>query len=489
MAEIDRRAQEEYSIPGQLLMENAGLKTYLRLRERLWGGGLPGGPVVFVAGKGNNGGDALVIARQCYVDGMRGGTIVSVGATESLQTEICRKLGIPVYEWPDAAAREAIARAEVLVDGLTGTGLRGSLRAPLDEAAAAMNASAAYTIAIDVPSGVGDSFRPSFPAVQAELTVTMGLPKLCLYLPHARPLCGEIVIVPIGFPPALVDAEDIPGELMTLSTVRSMVPAVAATAYKNKRGTVGVFAGAIGTTGAAVLASQAAARSRAGLVTLFITPEAYPLTAPRLGGVMVRPCDFDSCEPSEADVVRFDVRLVGPGWGISASRRRWLRALFAAGAGVLDADGLNLLAEEEFDGLDLRGRWILTPHPLEFARLAKLSRDEVLDDPLPPLLYLSKTLQAVIVLKSHVTYVASPNGRYWVLDGMTPALGTGGSGDLLAGVIAGFLAGGLAPEAAACAGVLVHNRAGRRGFAELGWFAAEDLLPYISREARLDEGE
>jgi len=131
----------------------------------------------------------------------------------------------------------------------------------------------------------------------------------------------------------------------------------------------------------------------------------------------------------------------------------------------------------------------LTPHPLEFARLAKLSRDEVLDDPLPPLLYLSKTLQAVIVLKSHVTYVASPNGRYWVLDGMTPALGTGGSGDLLAGVIAGFLAGGLAPEAAACAGVLVHNRAGRRGFAELGWFAAEDLLPYISREARLDEGE
>lgn len=489
MGEIDRRAQEEYSIPGLVLMENAGLKSYLFLKNSYWNGGLPKGRVVFLAGKGNNGGDAMVIARQCRLDGLDDGVIVSVGAGGSEQAQMCRKLGIPIREWPEEEARRAIAEASFIIDGLSGTGIRGPLRKPVDEVVERANEARATRIAVDVPSGVGDAFRPGYPAVRADITLTMGLPKLSLYLPHARPLCGTIHVIPIGFPRPLVESESIPGELLTLDVVRRLVPPVGPDAYKNRRGTVGVFAGAVGTSGAAILSSQAAARSRAGLVTLFITPEAYQQASAQLGGVMVRPCSYEESTPESVGADHFTVRLVGPGWGTVPSRRKWLRGLLSAGPGVLDADGINLLAAEAENAPALGGRWVLTPHPGELSRLCGVSRDEILTDPLPPLLETARRLEAVVVLKSHVTFVGAPDGRYWILDGMTPSLGTGGSGDILAGIIAGFLAGGLTAATAACAGVLVHNRAGRRAFAEIGWFAAEDILPFVSMEARLDENE
>jgi len=489
MTAIDRRAQEEFGFPGIVLLENAGLKSYLLLKERLWEDRLPSGLVVFAVGKGNNGGDGLVIARQCFLEGKRDLAIVCAASPDHVQARMCERLGIPMYRWDQAAARTAIGSAATLFDGITGTGIEGALKEPYSGLVEAINQSPAVKVAIDVPSGVGDSYRPDFPAVRADYTLTMGLPKLCLYLPHARPLCGEIWVVPLGFPPRLVEAPELPGEMLDWSTARIDLPALPPEAYKNRRGSLGVFAGAPGTTGAAVLAASAAARSRAGLVSLFAEPAIYSVVASRLTSVMAKPWDPSGSPLGAIDPGSYGALLVGPGWGQSEDRLPWLEALLACGLpGVLDADGLNLLAAHpELAQGGLGGRWILTPHPGEFARLSGVERRALMEDPLPHVLSLSQRLDAIVVLKSHVSYLAQPDGRYWILDGMNSALGTGGSGDLLAGIIAGFLATGATASAAARAGVYVHHRVGRRAYEELGWFAAEELLPFIAREARLDE--
>ncbi len=488
MTEIDRRAQVEYGIPALVLLENAGLKSYQYLKDRYWGGRPPEGPAVFVAGKGNNGGDALVIARQCFLDGKRDLTIVTSGDPEPVQMGMCAALGIRACRWDGAEAREAIERSSVLFDGIAGTGLKGALKKPLDSLVGAVNASRSFKVSIDVPSGVGDGYRDGDPAVTADVTVTMGLPKLCLYLPSARRLAGAIHTIAIGFPPGLLDADDIPGELLTIETVRSRVPAVEPDSYKNRRGSVAVFGGAAGTTGAAVLAARAASRSRAGLVTVFAERAVYPVIAAQLAAVMTRAWD-DSASPEGFEAERFDALLVGPGWGQAETRKAWLGYFLSSGArGVIDADGLNVLASERASlPRRLGGRWILTPHPGEFSRLSGADRAELAGNPLPRVLALAEELEAVIVYKAHVSIVAAPDGRYGILDGMNPSLGTGGSGDVLGGIIAGFLATGLDAVSAARAGVFAHHLAGRMAFAERGWYSAEELVEFVSRASSLEE--
>jgi NAD(P)H-hydrate epimerase len=477
---IDRLAQERYHLPSLVLMEDAGLSAWRLAGERLWDGGRPDGPVVFLAGRGNNGGDALVMARQCLLEGHRAASIVLAGepaanSPAGLHLAICEALGIEILRFPADAARveERLGRAAWVVDGLAGTGLAGAARPPVDALIRLINASPGRALAVDLPSGVGDAFRQGYPAVEAKLTLTIGLPKLCLYLPLVRPYCGQIVVVPGVFPQELTTAPDIPGEMLDEEVLRELEP-LPRDAHKGRRGHLAVFAGAEGTTGAAWLASTAAARSRAGLTTLFLDRDLYSYAIRRFQSVMVRPF-----EPRDFPARRFDALLVGPGWGLGPARAEWLGRLLKLGLpGVLDADGITLLA-----GLPaprLAGRWVLTPHPGEFARLAGMQVPELLADPLPPLLAASARLEAVILLKGHCSYVASPDGRYWILDGMNPALATGGSGDVLAGIIGGLTAGGLPPLAAARLGALLHARAGELAYRERGYFLAEDLLPYVS---------
>ena len=485
-AAIDRLARERFHIPEAVLMEDAGLGAWRLAREALWAGRVPQEPIVFLAGRGNNGGDALVMARQCRLEGHGQASIVlaggepAAGSMAAVHLEICEALGLEVLRFPAEPVRvqECLARAAWLVDGLTGTGLAGAARAPLDELIRLVNAAPGRTLAVDVPSGVGDAFRQGFPAVEAEATLTVGLPKLCLYLPHARALCGRILVVPGVFPPELTEAADIPGEVLDRTAWRDLRP-LPMDAHKGRRGHLAVFAGSEGTTGAAWLAATAAARSRTGLTTLFLDRAVYPAAVRRFQSVMVRPWD-PSSPPADFRAGRFSALLAGPGWGLGRERAGWLERLLDLGLpGVLDADGLTVLSGLG-GGRRLGGRWVLTPHPGEFARLAGCEVDEVLADPLPRLLALASGLEAVIVLKGHCTYVASPEGRYWVLDGGNPALATGGSGDVLAGIIAGLTAGGLAPLAAARLGVLLHSEAGEAAYRERGYFLAEDLLPYVS---------
>jgi hydroxyethylthiazole kinase-like uncharacterized protein yjeF len=485
MARIDARSQSEYSIPSLLLMENAGLKGWLLARQELWAGGRPGGPLAFLCGRGNNGGDALVMARQAHLDGVDVSVVLAggrpAGGDPETNLRICEALGIPVLSWPAQGddVRRAVSLAEAIFDGISGTGLRGPLRDPLASLVTAANAAPGRRVAVDVPSGLAAGYRGDLPIMEADLTLAMGLPKLPLYLPRARRHCGKILVVDLGFPPALVQDPSIPCELLTEDSFAGILPAVPPDAHKGDRGYLAVFAGSPGTTGAAWLASHAAARARLGLVGLYLDAATWPILAPRCISVMARSWEPEGAPGTGLDRSRWTGILVGPGWGQQESRLPWLDWLLGLGLpGVIDADGLALLARLGSRGLG--GRWVLTPHPGEFSRFTGLPVGELLDDPLPRALELARSREAVVVLKGHVTLVADPDGSCWILDGGNPTLATGGSGDVLAGLVAAGLAAGLAPREAARAGVSLHARLGTLARQRHGWFIAEDLVPLVS---------
>jgi hydroxyethylthiazole kinase-like uncharacterized protein yjeF len=501
MARIDARTQAEFAIPSLVLMEDAGVKAWALLRRIGWGARMPRGRLVFVAGGGNNGGDAFVMARQAAVEHVEPLTIVLAGGRPPKESDpgrnlaACEALGIETIDWPvqPELVMSRCASAAWIVDGIAGTGIHGALRPPLPDLVRCINQSTGRKAALDVPSGVGDGFQHGFPAVRANLTLTMGLPKLCLYLPRARALCGRISVVPVGFPPALVEDSAIAGELLARRAWEGLLPPIPPDTHKNGRGHLAVFAGSPGTTGAAWLCATAAARARVGLVTLFADAASYPVVAPRLTSVMCRPWqapgggaarDSDSGQEGAWDPSRYSGVLVGPGWGLAAEKAEWLDFLLSLPLrGVVDADAITMLGRKAAAGrpVDLGCRWVLTPHPGEFSRLTGAGRDSVLDDPVGHALAASERLNAVVVLKGHSTIVADPGGRYWILDGANPALATAGSGDVLAGLIAAGIAGGLVPLDAARFGVSLHAFTGNLAARRKGWFLAEDLVPMISR--------
>ena len=497
MAAIDRRAQSEWALPGSVLMENAGANAYAAVRANLWAGCAATGPLVFVAGRGNNGGDALVMARHAS-NGGAGDVVVVLAAGEprpggapAANLAACRALGIPVAVGADADA--AIAAAAWIFDGITGTGLRAELAAPAAAIVERINAAPGKVVAIDVPSGLGDGYRGG-PLVRACATVTIGLPKRCLYLPAARTAAGEVLVVAAGFPRALLTDSAVGCDLLTAELLSDLLPAAAIDAHKGTRGHVAVFAASPGTTGAGHLAGAAAGRVGAGLVTLYVDARTYELVAPAARSTMCRRLEVTGGPELKALLARHEALLVGPGWGLDDARLALLGELLEAPLpGVLDADGLTLLARlaaKEGQPRRLHGRWVMTPHPGEMGRLLGIPTAEVLADPAVAATAAAERWQATVILKSYVSYVAcgasaaaSGSTPLALLDGGNAALGTGGSGDVLAGVVAGLLGRGVAPAVAARAGVLVHAEAARLALGTGGWFLAEDLLPHLGRAA------
>ena len=492
MGEIDRAAEERFGIPSPILMENAGLKALGAMQQRIWHRPVPKEPITVVSGRGNNGGDALVIARQLHAIGAQNLTVLlshgepAHGSQCAANLAICRALGIPVVDGPDGAFE-----CGWVIDGMAGTGQRGALHGPAAALAERINRSRARVIALDAPSGVGDRFAAGMPSVRADWTLALELPKRALYLPAARPACGSIIVVPIGFPAALTGIAGATARLLGPAALPSLLPAVRPDAHKGMRGHVAVLAGSVGTAGAARLAATAAGCSRAGLVTLHADADTHPIQAAALTSVMVAPWS-EAVDPGEL-TRRFDSLVVGPGWGTGPARAEWLeRLLVLPACGVLDADAITLLGRARGRAQRLAGRWVLTPHPGELARLLDATVADVLADPAVAAGEVAARFGAVVVLKGHVTYVAAPDGsdeandvtapRLTVVDGMQPWLATGGAGDVLAGVIGALLAGRrLGPYQAACAGVLIHAVAARRRYRERGWFLAEELPAAVSR--------
>jgi len=494
---LDSATADRAAIPPLILMEDASLRIWQALEPlaRPRGAGASR-PLVALCGPGNNGGDALATLRHARFAGfLKLSAILAKGPGElaAVYASSLKALGVEILDWSsgEEACLRRIGEASLILDGLSGSGLAGAIREPsrsiLEAANAAAKAGTAALAAVDLPSGLSDSFDLGWPMADCAWTLSVEPRKACLYFPLARERCGTIVPVEGVFP---ADAEVSPeAELLAGEDLDCLVPRHEASAYKGSRGRVAVFAGAEGTSGAAVLASRACLAAGAGIASLFSSRELYPIAAPMLQAVMVKrePSDLGTFEAS-----RYDALLIGPGWGRSPERRKQLGQLLASGApAVLDADAIYLLRELSEAGFTPRGPLILTPHPGEFAALTGTDPEKVLAAPADPLARAARAFGAVVVLKSHVTWIASPSGELAVWDGREPGLGTAGSGDVLAGLTSGLLAsleaGASKPSPgtradwgpafrAARAGVIAHGLAGRRAREARGWFEAGDLL-------------
>ena len=486
MTRIDSEAQESFGIPGILLMEQAGVKGFHRCVQKYQDRMHRDSRFVFIAGGGNNGGDALVMAREASVWGADHVSVVltstRINSNVTLHRDICAKMEIPLYSWQhDRSKAEAAVRdAEVLVDGIAGTGLTGPLRGNAEEAVRfiASLTSRPFIISIDLASGIAPQVSTADAVIAADCTVTMGTPKVTAFLPHVRLFSGDIITVNPGFPRTLLSREAVSACL--LKPEDAFLPPIALDAYKNTRGHAAVFAGSVGYTGAARLSSQSAASTRTGLVTLYCDEELYEVCASSVWeSVIVRPVSH------RRDAMRGVTSiLAGPGWGRSSERSELLSELIEHGIpGVIDADGIHALAKLISSGKlpegALDGRWVITPHPGEFRALQPGVTDGTL---LEKLSAFTQNHRCWIVYKTHVTILSGPMGECWIADEANPALGKAGSGDVLSGIITGLLAEGLDPGRAAMIGVLVHQSIGRRAFSEFGWFTPDRLYPLISRE-------
>lgn len=523
-----RAAEEAAVFAGSdwaVLMERAG--TGVAQAALAYVTPLAGRTVLALVGPGNNGGDALVTARHLADAGAQ----VTLYCWRRNRVDdnllACRARGIRELHAADdvdgALLTAALAEATLVVDGLLGTGARP----PASDLAAiitAVNAARAQrvdlrVVAIDLPSGVAaDDGQVATVAIRADLTVATGLLKRGLLLWPGRGYAGTIVVAPIGL--GLLDEAVTMSELLTATQARSFLPARPADAHKGVFGKVLVLAGSINYPGAAVLACAGAQRAGAGLVTLATGRNVLALAKvpPEVTLLPVAEGDWGAIGPVAIDELaedlpRYQALLIGPGLGQAEATRQLVLRLFGldqvrsrARVGfvavgetiahlpqktvelpptVIDADGLNLLASASgwFERL-LPERCVLTPHPGEMRRL--LGVTELPPDAVATAAEAAQRWRQTVVLKGATTVIAAPDGHTLIHDGANPALATAGSGDVLAGIIAGLMAQGCAPFAAAALGVYLHGAAGAKARAAMGdaGVVAGDLLPFVPQAIR-----
>lgn len=474
-ARLDGETAARAAIPSLLLMEDASVELWRVLaplaRER---GAGSTGLLLALCGPGNNGGDALALLRHARFDGLvRLAAILAPGRRVEhceLYANSLSTLGIPVLEWDGdrGTCESLIAEAALIVDGLAGSGLKGPLRESAAPMLKALGSARAPIASIDLPSGLSDGFAQGHPAVAATWTLSIEPRKACLYFPAARDYCGEVLPIAGIFPTDAAIASK--ASLLEESDLGVLAPLPADSAYKGERGRVAVFAGCVGASGAAVLASRSCLAAGAGVAALFASREVFPIVAPMLEAVMVKP------EAGAFDAARWDALLIGPGWGRGHLRLELLASLLGTGLpAVLDADAIGLYRQLVDSGFVASSPLILTPHPGEFDALTGIGSASSLSNPASVLPKAARALNAVIALKSHVTWIAAPDGELAVWDGRESGLGTAGSGDVLSGLAAGLLARGSAFSAARAA-VIAHGLAGRRARAGRGWFEAGAII-------------
>jgi ADP-dependent NAD(P)H-hydrate dehydratase / NAD(P)H-hydrate epimerase len=462
MRSTDAWAIAECGIPGGELMERAGAAVARAAAARA-----PSGPIVVVAGKGNNGGDGLVAARLLRGEG-RGVEVLAVGDLAESRGDARANLDALPGDPPEPFAPGRLAGAALVLDAVLGTGFAGNAREPARGAIEAMSEAAAPVLAVDVPSGVdATTGEVADVAVRAQATVTFHAAKPGLWIHPGKAHAGAVEVVDIGIP---AGGPASPRAGLIDDAIRDAIPRRAADGTKFASGAVLVCGGSTGLTGAPCLAAEAAMRAGAGYVTACVPGSLQSIFEVRLLEVMtVGLADDDGAlGPEGVDTVlqraeRADALVLGPGLGRAEATAAFGRAL-AAGATIpllLDADGLNVHAGElgRLAGRD--AATVLTPHAGELGRLLDRPSDAVQAHRLAGAREAAERSRAVVVLKGDDTLVARPDGVVAVSRGGSPGLATAGTGDVLSGVTGAILAKRLDAWTAACAAVWLHARAGR----------------------------
>jgi len=492
MREIDRRTIEEYGISSLVLMERAGLAAANKIKEIA----KPQKTIV-LCGTGNNGGDGLVVARTLRNEGWNVKAFL-LGKEEKgspdfkTQLTAAKKFGVPVVKSP---LEGKDLHAAIIVDAIFGTGLGKEITGPLAQTIELVNrkTSDEPVIAVDIPSGISsDTGKVMGKAIRADYTVTFGLAKPGHFLHPGAAHTGGLTVADIGFPARLLAHEDLKLELIEKEDVARLIPERPVYSHKGTYGHVLLVAGSRGKTGAALLAARAALKVGAGLITMGVPEELLDLYQSRVTDEMTLPL------PSEGGIAKrdaldkilefvqksADVLAMGPGMGISTGTKELVIDIIRVSAAplVLDADALTLLGNPEV----LKGAKapiVLTPHPGEMGRLLELTVGEVECDRIGSALYLARETGAYVVLKGVPTIIAEPEGRAFINPTGTPAMAKAGVGDVLTGMIAGFMAQGVSPLDASIMAVYIHGLAGELAAARFGVHSvlASDLHAFIPK--------
>lgn len=498
MKALDVQAQNDYAMPGILLMDNAAQAVAEAVHEALTA--LEGERVVIFCGGGNNGGDGLGAARwlQSYGVSVRafivGAALDAVQGDAALELAMFTKAGGRVEalstedDW--VLAELAASKADVLVDALLGTGFHGELEGDVLRACELLNKSEKYILAVDIPTGVNaDNGAVCEQAVRADHTVTMALVKTGLLLYPGREYCGDIELADISMPVKLVEDYKSDKYRLTDEIVRELLPLRKANAHKGDAGRVVICAGSPGYTGAAALASDAAVKAGAGLVSLYTPLSSRDVLAIKLTEVMVHGllermpgilgggAASDVASSAEAA----DVLAIGPGLGTSESTQEAVRTILQkiTTPVVIDADALTALAGHTEILAAMQAQKVLTPHPGEMARLTGLEIAEIEADRINVAKKYAEEWQAIVVLKGAPTVIGCPNGTVYVNSTGNSSLATGGCGDVLTGIIAGLAAQEISLQEAAICGVYLHGLAAELTGIDIGLAAGElaALLP------------
>lgn len=486
MRSADRHAIEELGIPGLDLMEAAGRGVV----DGLWQDypELDSRPVLILCGKGNNGGDGLVVARLLKRAGLTPGVILFADRSElkgdaATNFEAAARSGLQVISITDNAALNGLTpflEADPLIlDCMLGTGIKGGVRGLLAEVVGTINGSGCEIVSVDLPSGLdADSLEVTGEPVRASRTYTMCRPKLPLVSAPTDAFAGDWSVIDIGIPEESVTFAEPDMEWVGATIAAGLLPPRPADSHKGTYGHLLAYAGSPGKTGAAVLVGRAALRTGAGLCTLAVSESMRA----ELTGEQPELMTAGRTEPADGQ----DALAVGPGLGSGDAVRELVTGLVRTCdlPMVIDADGLNALAALK-DGLEIlrsrKGATILTPHPKEAARLLEQEVGRIQEDRLAAARFLAVKSGSVVVLKGHRTVSAMPDGRAAFNSTGNPGMATAGTGDVLSGIIGAFLAGGCAPFDAARLGVFLHGLAGDLAACETGMdsLIASDLLEQL----------
>jgi ADP-dependent NAD(P)H-hydrate dehydratase / NAD(P)H-hydrate epimerase len=465
IAEIDRYTIVHEPVADIDLMERAAMKVTLWLKEKYG----TERKMIFLAGPGNNGGDALAVARQmagsgyqCRLflydggKGLKGSPAINLQRMEK-QGKVAVEYVLGVDDFPEAEPNV------VIIDGLFGSGLTRPLEGLPAEIVQKVNILPNEVISIDIPSGLmgeDNSGNIAEYIIAADFTLTFQFPKISFLFAENEKYTGKWEVLPIGLHQAGI--ENTPSEffLTEKEDVRKMIVPRSKFSHKGTFGHALLIAGSYGKTGAAVLASRACLRAGAGLLTTHVPHFGYAIIQTAVPEAMVSVDAHDSIFTEFPELASFNAIGAGPGIGMKTNTRRALYELIAQARVplVLDADALNILSENP-DWLQyLPEKTILTPHPGEFNRLVGETADSW--ERIHKQCHMAKKFKVIIVLKGAFTSVALPDGRLFFNSTGNPGMATAGSGDTLTGIIVGLLANRMKPEHAAIAGVYLHGLAG-----------------------------
>lgn len=501
MKQIESKVEEDYGIDGFLMMEHAAFSLYLGIEEEFKN--LKGKNVLVIVGKGNNGGDAMALARNLFEAGAYVKVVLALGQPSSelakRNLDILKKLGVECIEYTQNDAERDMKNADIVVDGILGAGAKSTIGPELSKIIDTININSKFTIAVDLPTGMDADTGLIFQnCVKADITVTFGFIKRGMLLYPARTFCGKVKLAKIGIPDKIMEKLKIDGEVTTFEDAKNLIPQRSAFSNKGNFGQVLIISGSKNYTGTPIMVALGALKVGAGLViSTVISPFNTVITANLPEAISIPLEEKEGfLSLNSADIIdelaqHSDVIAIGPGIGRREKTGELVKHIMKNWKDkpmVIDADAINLISEEP-QKYDFGKETILTPHPGEFSKLISKKIEEIILDPVKYALDFSASKNVKVLLKGPTSVITQPDGKYAFNVTGNSALAKGGTGDILTGMIAGFIAQGLSAFDAAKLSAYIHGRAAEiytQNKSEASMLVRDlaDIIPQIMKELR-----